>query len=48
MLYLNEDAVKSQINRCKKTKDSSGIYCSKCNKKQKKLCPLGEAWHKQK
>jgi hypothetical protein len=45
MLYLNEDAVNSQIKICTEREDLEGVKCPACCKvkSQKNLCPLGKA-----
>ena len=46
MLYLNEDAVDSQIKTCiDQEEDSNGVKCPACCKVKlkDKICPLGQA-----
>lgn len=46
MLYLNEDAVDSQIKTCtKQAEDPNGVKCPACCKVKlkDKICPLGQA-----
>lgn len=46
MLYLNEDAVNSQIKICtEQEEDPNGLKCPACCKVRlkDKICPLGQA-----